>query len=131
MNDEVRLEGQTLGISLTATDIQASLAWYRDVVGFVVDKEYERDGKVFALALRTGNVRLLLTQDDGARGDRVKGVGFSFQITTTQDVDAIAAGIRARGGTLALEPTTNRFGARMMRLSDPDGFTMVISNDGR
>ena len=131
MNDEIRLEGQTLGLSLTATDLQASLAWYRDVVGFAVERPYEREGRMFAVSLRSGNVRLLLTQDDGAKGDRVKGVGFSFQITTTQDVDAIAAGIKSRGGTLALEPTTNRFGARMMRLNDPDGFTLVISNDGQ
>lgn len=32
-----------LAASLTVRDLQASLAWYRDVVGFAVDREYERE----------------------------------------------------------------------------------------
>jgi glyoxalase/bleomycin resistance protein/dioxygenase superfamily protein len=32
--------------ALTVNDIQASLAWYRDVLGFVVAEEYSWDEKV-------------------------------------------------------------------------------------
>jgi hypothetical protein len=48
----------------------------------------------------------------------VKGAGFSLQLTTAQDVDALACGIRARGGELASEPA-DVFGARAFRLRDP------------
>ena len=59
--------------SLTVKDLQKSLAWYRDVFGFTVDREMERDGKLRAVALKAGAIRILLNQDDGAKGfDRVK-----------------------------------------------------------
>src|SRR5213592_2460021 len=96
---------RTLSASLTVKDLQTSLAWYRDVVGFTVDQKYEREGKLTAVALKAGDVRILIGQDDGAKGwDRVKGEGFSLRMTTDQNVDEIAKRIKARGGTLESEP---------------------------
>jgi uncharacterized glyoxalase superfamily protein PhnB len=121
---------RAVSVSHTVKDFQASLAWYTDVVGFIVDETYERDGVVRAAALRAGATRLLIGQDDGAKGwDRVKGQGFSFQFTTAQDIDAIANGIKARGGTLELEPTDMPWGARIFRMTDPDGFSFSISSE--
>ncbi|MGI8509808.1 MAG: VOC family protein [Gemmatimonadaceae bacterium] len=118
---------QSLGASLTVRDLAASAAWYRDVLGFTIDREYRRDAQIFAVAVRAGHVRLLLTQDTGAQGhDREKGEGFSLLLTTEQDVDALAAQIRARGGVLASEPA-DVFGTRAFRLRDPDGFRFAIS----
>jgi len=118
---------RSLGASLTVRDLAASVAWYRDIVGFAAEREYRRDGVLFAQAMRAGDVRLLLTQDTGARGlDRVKGEGFSLLLTTTDDVDALAARIRARGGELDSEPA-DVYGARAFRVRDPDGFRFAIS----
>ena len=118
---------QSLEASLTVRDLQASLAWYRDVVGFAVDREFSRDGRLFAVSLRAGAVRLLIGQDDGAKGlDRVKGEGFSLQLTTPQSVDAVADRIRSRGGTLETEPA-DMWGTRAFRVRDPDGFRFTIS----
>jgi len=124
------LRGRALSASLTVKDLQKSVAWYRDVVGFTVDQEHKRDGKVTAVTLIAGAVRILLGQDDGAKGaDRVKGVGFSFQITTAQNVDEIAKRIKDAGGTLETEPADMPWGARVFRLQDPDGFKFVISSE--
>jgi uncharacterized glyoxalase superfamily protein PhnB len=49
-------------------------------------------------------------------------------ITTNQDVDQLAAGIKERGGTLEVEPATMPWGARTFRLRDPDGFRFAISS---
>lgn len=123
------LRGQNLNASLTVNDLEKSLAWYRDVVGFHVEREYEREGRKMAVSLKAGSVAILLAQDDGAKGaNRVKGEGFSMMIVTTEDVDQIAAGIKQRGGTLDSEPDT-RFGRRAFRLHDPDGFKFVISTE--
>ena len=123
------LRGRNLNASLTVNDLEKSLAWYRDIVGFHIEREYERDGRKMAVALKAGSVAILLTQDDGAKGaNRVKGEGFSLMIVTTQDVDEVAAGIKQRGGTLDAEPDT-RFGRRAFRLHDPDGFKFVISTE--
>ena len=122
------LIAQSLEASLTVRDLPASVAWYRDVLGFTLDREYRRDGRLLAVALRAGAVQLLLGQDDGARGpDRVKGEGFSLQVTTAQDVDEIAARIRARGGELETEPA-DVWGKRAFRLREPDGFRFTISS---
>jgi uncharacterized glyoxalase superfamily protein PhnB len=121
---------RALTASFTVKDLQKSLVWDRDVVGFTVDEEYEREGKVVAVALKAGDIEMLINQDDGAKGwDRVKGEGFSLMFTTIQDVDVIAKGIVTRGGKLATEPTDMPWGARMFRLQDPDGFKLVISMD--
>lgn len=123
------MEGLALSASLTVRDLEHSLAWYRDVLGFAVEREHERGGKRMAVSLRAGDVRVLLGQDDGARGvDRVRGEGFSLMITTAQDVDELARAIVERGGTLASEPADTPWGARVFRVRDPDGFRFAISS---
>ncbi len=118
-----------LGVSLTAKDLPASVAWYRDVVGFTVEQEYVRDGTLRAVALRAGDVRILLNQDDGGRGwDRVKGEGFSLSFTTPESIDDVANRIKARGGTLVTEPADMPWGVRMFRLLDLDGYKLSISS---
>lgn len=124
------LRGRALSISLTVKDLQQSLKWYRDVVGFTVEREYERDGKPAGVSLKAGSVAVLINQDDGAKGmNRVKGEGFSFMITTAQSIDELAQRVKDRGGTLDTEPTDTRWGTRMMRLRDPDGFKITISTE--
>ena len=124
------LRATALSASLTVKDLERSLAWYRDALGFTVDQTHERNGKVMAVSLKAGVVRILLNQDDGARGaDRTKGEGFSLQITTKQSIDAIAARIRQAGGTLASEPADMPWGVRSFRVVDPDGFRLAISSE--
>jgi uncharacterized glyoxalase superfamily protein PhnB len=122
------LHGESLQASLTVKDVEISVGWYRDVLGFSVDRQHERNGKLVAVSLSAGDVRLLVAQDDGAKGwNRTKGDGLSLQITTSDDVDAIAARVKQRGGTLDTEPTDMPWGVRVIRLQDPDGFKLVIA----
>jgi uncharacterized glyoxalase superfamily protein PhnB len=119
---------QSLEVSLTVAAVGPSAAWYRDALGFVIDRAFEREGRVLAVRLRAGDVRILLTQEDGAKGaDRAKGDGFSLQITTRQPIDAITARAKQAGAVLDLEPT-DAFGARVFRLRDPDGFRIAVSS---
>ena len=113
--------------SLTVNDLQASVAWYRDVLGFTVAEEYQMDGKVMGVRLVAGSATFLLGQDDFAKGrDRQKGVGFRLFCETAQDVDQLAAAIKARGGKLSQEPTDQPWGARDFAVVDPDGFNISI-----
>jgi uncharacterized glyoxalase superfamily protein PhnB len=123
------LDVTDLAASLTVRDLAASARWYTDVVGFTTDRRHERDGRLVAVSLRAGHVRLLLTQDDGAQGDdRAKGVGFSLQLTTAQDIDAIAARMASRGGVLDSPPMSTPWGVRVFRFRDPDGFRFTMSS---
>jgi uncharacterized glyoxalase superfamily protein PhnB len=124
------LRARSLSASLTVKDVRRSLAWYRDVVGFIVDQEHERGGTLQAVSLRAGDVRILIAQDDGAKGfDRVKGEGFSLMLNTAQNVDDIARRITERGGTLDSQPADMPWGARVFRVRDPDGFKLVIASE--
>ena len=120
---------RSLDASLTVKDLEKSLAWYQDVVGFTVDRRHEREGKLMGVSLKAGTVRILLTQDDGAKGwDRVKGEGMSLQFTTEQNIDAIANRIKESGVTLDTEPVDTPWGMRVFRVRDPDGFRLVFSS---
>jgi uncharacterized glyoxalase superfamily protein PhnB len=124
------LHATALAASLTVKDLEKSLAWYCDALGFTVDQKHERGGKLTAVSVKAGVVCLLLNQDDGARGlDRVKGEGFSLQITARQNVDEIANRIKRAGGTLGSEPMDMPWGVRAFRVVDPDGFRLAISSE--
>jgi uncharacterized glyoxalase superfamily protein PhnB len=114
--------------TLTVNDIQASLAWYRDVLGFYVAQEFQEDGKLVGASLKAGAIEVLLTQDDFAKGrDRKKGVGFRLYCTTAMDIDQLAAAITARGGVLTQPPEDRPWGSRDFAVTDPDGFQISIS----
>ncbi len=122
------LIGKSLQASLTVKDLQKSVAWYVDAMGFTVDRRIERDGSLRGVAVSAGDVRIILNQDDGARGwDRIKGEGFSLQLSTTQSIDEIARRIRDQGSSLDMEPKDMPWGARIFRVRDPDGFRWTIS----
>ena len=122
------LHGDTLDASLTVANLERSATWYTTILGFTVDRRHERDGQLIAVSLKAGVIRLLLTQDDGAKGlNRAKGEALSLRITTRQDIDALAASIKAQGVTLDTDPMSAH-GYRIFRLHDPDGFRFTISS---
>ena len=115
--------------SLTVNDLEASLSWYRDTLGFVVKERWEHEGKLAGVEVAAGRVSLYLGQDDWKKGrDRVKGVGARLHCTTGQDVDRLAEAIRAHGGRLLEEPHDEPWGGRAFALADPDGFKLTISS---
>jgi uncharacterized glyoxalase superfamily protein PhnB len=116
--------------SFTVNDLQKSLAFYRDVLGFTEKERWERDGALHGIELVAGRVSLFLAQDDWQKGrDRVKGEGFRVYCDTAQDVDAIARLVVERGGTLAEEPKDQPWGGRDFAIVDPDGFKITISKE--
>lgn len=124
------LNATTLGCSITCRDLDASIRFYRDAVGFAVAQTFEHEGKVVAAVLAAGDCRIVLNQDDGKLGwDRKKGQGFYLQINVAgaADVDAAAARIKAAGGTLLNEPEDRPWGARMFQFTDLDGFKLGAS----
>lgn len=119
-----------LGCSLTCKDIEASIRWYRDALGFTVLNQFETAGKVSGAVIAAGDCRIVLNQDDGKLGwDRIKGQGFYLQINVASpaDVDTTATRIKAAGGKLLSEPADRPWGARMFQFNDLDGFKLGVS----
>lgn len=120
---------RSVGPSFTVADLQRSLAFYRDVLGFTPGERWEKDGKLAGVELVAGSVRFWLGQDDWQKGrDRTKGVGFRLYCETAQDIDALAARVRAGGGTIVEEPKDEPWGGRAFGLRDPDGFTITFAS---
>jgi predicted lactoylglutathione lyase len=118
---------RSIAPSFTVNDVQASLAWYRDGLGFFVSERWEEGGRLQGVMLKAGNCHLGLSQDDFSKGrDRAKGVGFRIWCETTQDIDAIAARFRAFGGTFVEEPG-DHWDVYSFTAQDPDGFKITVS----
>jgi uncharacterized glyoxalase superfamily protein PhnB len=114
--------------SFTVNDLEKSLAWYRDVLGFAVEETWKDAGKVVGVSLRAGDVSLMIGQDDWKKGrDRKKGEGFRIFCMTKKNVDDLAERIEARGGRLDQGPTDQPWGVRDISLTDPDGFKITIA----
>jgi predicted enzyme related to lactoylglutathione lyase len=108
--------------SLTVNDLDASVRFYAGVLGFVVGERWEEGGKLLGLMLKAGTCEIGLSQDDFKKGrDRQKGVGVRLWCHTAQDVDALAARIKAAGGKLAQQPR-DEMGGRRISIDDPDGY---------
>jgi lactoylglutathione lyase len=131
----VRKTPETLRIravapGLTVDDIQKSLSWYRDVLGFIVNERWDHEGKLAGIEMIAGSVIFMLSQDDWKKGrDRAKGEGVRIYCTTAQDVDVLARRIKAHGGTLTQEPRDQPWGMRDFALVDPDGYKITIGAD--
>jgi lactoylglutathione lyase len=120
---------RSAGPSFTVSDIENSLAFYRDVLGFVVRERWEQAGLLLGVELVAGAVSFWLGQDDWKKGrDRVKGQGFRLYCTTNQDVAALAARVRSTGMSLYEELKDQPWGGRDFAVEDPDGFVVTIAS---
>lgn len=113
--------------TFTVNDVEKSLAWYRDGLGFFVAERWEEGGRLQGVMLKAGACEFGLSQDDFSKGrDRAKGVGFRLWCDTSQDVDAIAKRLRDFGGTIVEEPG-KRWDTYGFTAQDLDGFKITIT----
>lgn len=119
---------QLIAPSLTVGDLDKSMAWYCDVLGFTISEKWEHDGVVRGADLVAGSAHLMIGQDDWAKGrDRSKGEGMRLYLSIDGDIDALAARIESHGVELDTQPEDMPWGARLFSLTDPDGFKLTFS----
>ncbi len=104
---------------LTVSSLSRSLAFYRDVLGGVVEYSFPEDEPAF-VTLRLGDAQLGL----GA-GAAAPTPGFALCVYVP-DVDSAAAAMVDAGGSLVEEPSDQPYGERMARVADPDGYGLVV-----
>jgi uncharacterized glyoxalase superfamily protein PhnB len=123
------LKATSLAPALTAGDVQKSLRFYTDGLGFEVDELHEEDGKTLGAMLSAGEAKLGISQDDYSKGrDRVKGVGMSLYLETDQDIEELADRAKKAGIKLEKEPGPLPWGPMAFTVVDPDGFKLTIMN---
>jgi len=122
------VRARSLSVSLTVNDIAKSLSWYTDVLGFTTASKWEDGGSLQGAELKAGTTRVILNQDDWGKGrDRIKGLGLRLYFSTAQDLDQLAARIKAKGGALREEPHRTAWGSYSFALTDPDGFQLTFT----
>ena len=126
-HDPESLRLRALEPSLTVDDIERSVHFYTDVLGFIVAERWTEGGRLMGVNLKAGACELGLSQDDWAKGrDRTKGIGVRIWCKTAQEIDTLAARIKAAGGKLAAEPEDQAWGVRSLAVDDPDGYHLAI-----
>lgn len=126
---EESLKARGLEPSLTVNDVDKSIGFYRDGLGFTVKEEMKDEaGKVLGVRFEGGGARLGISQDDFSKGrDRVKGTGVRLWLTTDQDIEALAKRAVDSGITLDNGPAPLPWGPIAFAVTDPDGYKLTIT----
>jgi uncharacterized glyoxalase superfamily protein PhnB len=125
---ETALKAATLSVSLTVNDVQQSIRFFEGL-GFGADERWEDNDVLMGVMLKGGDVQIGLSQDDWKKGrDRQKGIGMRLFISTTQDIDRLAARAREAGIALDSEPHDTEWGGRAFEVTEPSGFKVTITS---
>jgi predicted enzyme related to lactoylglutathione lyase len=112
------MDGRIGYINVGVRDLERSVAFYRDVLGFTLlfnepEFHYARfDVKGLTFAIAAGEA----DASGRAMGDRHTGIGL-----VVADVDAAAAELIAKGVTFTMPPAQMPWGGYMGIFADPDG----------
>ena len=96
-------------------DLQASVSFYRDQLGFEVVFTWPEEGDAIHAGVSRGGVNIHLSRCESETLDR------SSIYVFLRGVDAYAAAIEAAGGTLDAGPQSHDYGMRELSVKDPDG----------
>jgi uncharacterized glyoxalase superfamily protein PhnB len=125
---ETALQVKELSPSLTVNDVQKSIAFF-EALGFGVEERWEDGGALRGAMLRAGEARIGLSQDDWKKGrDRQKGIGVRLYLSTTQNIDQLAARVKQAGISLDSEAHDTEWGSRAFDVTEPSGFKVTISS---
>jgi catechol 2,3-dioxygenase-like lactoylglutathione lyase family enzyme len=119
------------GAILAVADVDRSIAFYRDHLGFIVEATY--DDPPYATLIRNG-VRLSLAEQDHPADDR-PGVDFvapdpsrlsAMLVLEVTDANAVHEALVAEGVPMLAEPFAPPWGGLRFFIIDPDGYLVEI-----
>jgi lactoylglutathione lyase len=111
------------------SDLERSIAFYRDVVGLPFRfssesyAEFETEGAKFALYARRHLPELIGREAPVGEAPWPQGE----VVFLVEDVDAEHERLRAAGAVVLTPPTERPWGERTMHLLDPDGFVVELT----
>ena len=124
-----RLQVKSISPVLTVDDLQKSIGFFEGL-GFEVEERWEEQGTLLGVMLRAGEARLNLSQDDWKKGrDRRKGEGMRLYLSTSHDIDQLAAQAKKAGIALDSEPHDTDWGSRAFEVTEPTGFKLTIGSE--
>lgn len=112
---------------LFVQDIERSMAFYRDSLGFAVAGKWEPEGQLAWCRLQRDGSAVMLQQadeEDGPAAGRGRGIGFFF---ICDDVADIHAELSGRGLQL-VSPEVAFYGMQQVFVADPDGYELCFES---
>lgn len=97
----------------TTTDMQRSLDYYRDRLGYTVDWEWGQPATTFASVHRDHMQLFLCLNCDAPTG--------AWAMTFHREVDELHKEFKSRGAKILMPPTDMEWGLREIHVADPDG----------
>jgi uncharacterized glyoxalase superfamily protein PhnB len=120
---------QTCRPLLNVADIEASLKFWRDLIGFEEITRFESEGRLAFANLRSGEVELMLNARGGdprarrARPHYTEAVLY-FGVVSVHD---LVRDLRAKGCE-APDPEAQEYGVDEIILRDPDGYEIAFTS---
>jgi catechol 2,3-dioxygenase-like lactoylglutathione lyase family enzyme len=104
------------------SDFDASLAFYRDVLGWAVTDDWGGNGSTRGATLSGGGIKVVVAErpvDTRERINPTQGARFNVHL----DIHDIDARFRAipKGDHIVIEPEPTHWGTRWFVVRDPDG----------
>ncbi len=122
--------------ALTVADIDASVRFYSEVLGFDVQFTLPGpDGKLIHASVKRGDATVMFGQLDPSnphdQGKLGAGVALFFTVADNEDIDAYFERVKEAGATVFQEPTDQFWGHRDWVIADPDGYLLWIGKEMR
>lgn len=117
---------------LSAGDVPASIAFYRDLLGGFVVFRFPEDDPVFVtLALGESELGIGGVSDAPLHGQPQRPAGgHRVELCVyVDDVDDMVGAARAAGAPVLLEPTDQPWGERIAYIADPDGNLVMLTSE--
>ena len=120
--------------NLMCSDLDRSLKFYRDVLGFAVNQTVPPDKGPFIFAwMKRGTVSIFLNQHmppqagqpDLFARQAIGGTGSVY--IELSGIDELARAVEQRGVKFAVPMHTEFYGMREFALRDPDGYVLIFA----
>ena len=116
--------------ALTVNDVEASIAFYRDMLGFRHDMSMEgTDGKpVFAIVgLGAAVFGLGYDEVNSPKPPYAPGVQFMVYLPEDESIDSYYASVKAKGVKIDEELADTYWGDRTFSIHDPNGYWLTFA----
>jgi len=112
---------------LAVEDVERSLDFYQNMLGFTVVGRADAAGRLFWCRLERGGASIMLQQadeEDGAPRERGRGVTLYF---VCDDVERLHAELSSRGARVAPVTVTD-YGMKQLFVPEPDGYSVCFES---
>ena len=125
------MEGKISVVSLIPVldvrDVEASVTFYCDVLGFTLQDKVEWAGRTEWALLQTGKVQLMLCASQGNIDDEDHGMNEGIFFLHLDNPDAVILQMTNRGLNREVRPES-QWGSKDFYLRDPDGYILWFSH---